>query len=64
MFFNLIRDLCKLNEGWSRSVSFLVGSESEGIFDLGGLQKSTHVVVNFCAQKSVGVQFHEKCFSI
>ena len=23
---------------------------------------STHVFVNFCAQKSVGMQFHEKCF--
>ena len=27
-------------------------------------EKSTHVVVKFCAQKSVGVEFHEKCFSI
>ena len=78
VFFNLFKDLCKLNEGWSRSVSILVGSESAGIFDLGGLRKkyscrcqiffdlggvrkSTHVVVKFCAQKSVGVQFHEKC---
>ena len=39
MFFNLVKDLCKLNEGWSRSVSILVGSESEGIFDLDGLRK-------------------------
>ena len=39
MFFNLVKDLCKLNEGWSRSVSILVGSESERIFDLGGLRK-------------------------
>ena len=39
MFFNLVKDLCKLNEGWSRSVSILVGSESKRIFDLGGLRK-------------------------
>ena len=39
MFFNLVKDLCKLNEDWSRSVSILVGSESEGIFNLGGLRK-------------------------
>ena len=39
MFFNLVKDLCKLNECWNRSVSILVGSESEGIFDLGGLRK-------------------------
>ena len=39
VFFNLVKDLCKLNEGWSRSVSILVGSESAGFFDLGGLRK-------------------------
>ena len=39
VFFNLVKDLCKLNEGWSSSVSILVGSESAGIFDLGGLRK-------------------------
>ena len=64
VFFNLVLDLCKLNEGWSRSVSILVGSESERIFDLGGLRKSTQVVVKICAYKSLGMQFHEKCFSI
>ena len=39
VFFNLVKDLFKWNEGWSRSVSILVGSESEGIFDLGCLGK-------------------------
>ena len=39
VFFNLVKDLCKFNEGWSKSVSILVGSESERIFDLGGLRK-------------------------
>ena len=39
VFFNLVKELCKLNEGWSRSVSILVGSESAGIYDLGGLRK-------------------------
>ena len=32
--------------------------------DLVVYEKITHVVVKFCAQKTVGVQFHEKCFSI
>ena len=39
VFFNLVKDLCKLNEGWSRNISILVGSESAGIYDLGGLRK-------------------------
>ena len=39
VFFNLVKDLFKLNEGWSRGVSILVSSESAGIFDLGGLRK-------------------------
>ena len=39
VFFNLVKGLCKLNEGWSRSVGILVCSESEGIFDLGCLRK-------------------------
>ena len=25
-------------------------------------EKNTHVVVIFCAQKSVGLQFYKKCF--
>ena len=37
--FQSSQDLCKLNEDWSRSVSILVGSESAGFFDLGGLRK-------------------------
>ena len=39
MFFNLVKDLCKLSEGWSRSVSILVGSETEGLIDLGFIRK-------------------------
>ena len=39
MFFNLVKNLCKFNEGWSRSVSILVGFESAGVFDLGGRRK-------------------------
>ena len=35
VFFNLVKGLCNLNEGWSRGVSILVGSESERLFDLG-----------------------------
>ena len=40
VFFNLVKELFKWNEGWSRRVSILVGSESEGIFDLGCLRKN------------------------
>ena len=40
-------------------------SEREKNFDLGFLRKkSIHVVVKFCAYKSLGMQIHEKCFSI
>ena len=45
-------------------VCILVGSETEGYFDLGFLRKkNTHAVVKFCAQKSVGIQVHKKVFS-
>ena len=64
VFFNLVKNLFKWNEGWSRSVSILVGSESEGLLDLGCLRKSTHVVVKFRAYKCLGMPFHGKCFSI
>ena len=64
VFFNLVKNLFKWNEVWSRSVSILVGSESEGILDLGCLRKSTHVVVKFRAYKCLGMPFHGKCFSI
>ena len=39
VFFNLVKDLFELNEGWSRSVSILVVSDLTEIFDLGGLRK-------------------------
>ena len=55
VFFNLVRDLCKLNEGWSRSVSILVGSESADIFDLGGLRKKVLMSLSNFALKSVSV---------
>ena len=64
VFFNLVKGLCNLNEGWSRGVRILVGSESKRIFDLGCPRKRTHVVVKFRAYKCLGMQFHEKCFSI
>ena len=39
VFFNLVKDLCILNEGWSRNVRLLVGFETEKIIDLGCLRK-------------------------
>ena len=59
MFFNLVKDLCKLNEGSSRSVSILVGSESAGIYDLFGLRKKYSWLTNF-ALKSVSVSSFTK----
>ena len=53
MFFNLVKDLFKFNEGWSRSVSVLVGSESAGIFDLGGLGKKVLISLSKFALKRV-----------
>ena len=38
VFFNLVMKLFKWIEGKSTSVFFLVGSETEGIFDLGFLR--------------------------
>ena len=37
--FQSSQGLCKLNEGWRKSVSILVGSELAGIYDLVGLRK-------------------------
>ena len=37
--FQSSQGLVQIEWGWSRSVSILVGFESEGFFDLGGLRK-------------------------
>ena len=42
VFFNLDKNLVKRNEGKSRTVLILVGSEREGIFDLGFLRKKKY----------------------
>ena len=64
VFFNLVKDLCKLNEGWSRSVNILVGSELDGIFDLGGLRKKYSCRCQILRSKECRCAAHEKCFSI
>ena len=51
LLFNLIKDLFKWIEGLGRSVTIQVQSESEKIFDLGGIQKSTRYVVKFRAKE-------------
>ena len=62
VFFNLYKNLFKRNEGKSRTVFILVGSEREGIFDLGFYKKSAHVVVKFCASISLGTLGSQKVF--
>ena len=64
VFFNLVKDLFKWNEGWSRSVSILIGSEAEGIIDLVVYEKKYSCLCQILRSKSVGMQFHEKCFSM
>ena len=39
VFFKPVKDFFKWNECWGRNVSILVGSETEGIFELGCLRK-------------------------
>ena len=51
LLFNLVKDLFKWIEGLGRSVTVQVHSESEIIFDLGGIRKSTRYVVKFRAKE-------------
>ena len=64
VFFNLVKDLCKLNEGWSRSVRILVGSETAGSFDLGGLRKKYSCRCQILRSKEFRYAVSRKCFSI
>ena len=64
VFLNPVKNFFKWNEGYSRSVCKIVGSQTETCLILVVYEKSTHVVVKLCAQKSVGMQFQEKWFSI
>ena len=51
LIFNLVKGLFKWIEGLGRSVAVQVQSESEIIFDLGGIPKSTRYVVKFRAKE-------------
>ena len=51
LLFNLVNDLFKRIDGLGRSATVRVQSESEKLFDLGVIWKSTLYVVNFRAQK-------------
>ena len=62
VFFNLVKELCKLNEGWSRSVSILVGSESAGIFNLGGLRKKYSCCCQILRSKECRYAVSQKVF--
>ena len=48
---NIVKDLFKWIEGLRRSVTVLVQSEGQRIFDLGGIRKCTLYMVKFRAQK-------------
>ena len=64
VFFNLVKDLCKLNEGWSRSVGILLGSGSAEIFVLGGLRKKYSCRCQILRSKEFRYAVSRKCFSI
>ena len=61
-FFNLVKKLFKRNEGNSRSVCILVGSEREGIFDLGFYEKKYSCRRQICAYISLGTLGSQKMF--
>ena len=51
LLFNLVKDLFEWIEGLGRSVTIQVQSESEIVFDLGGIRKSTRYIVKFRAKE-------------
>ena len=51
LLFKLVKDLFEWIEGLRRSVAVQVQSESEIIFGLGGIRKSTRYVVKFRAKE-------------
>ena len=64
--FSIYQGLAQIEWGLEQEYmhTILVGCETQGSSDQGCLQKNNKVVVKFCTQKSVGMQFHENCFSI
>ena len=66
VFLNLIKekDFFKWNEGWSIIVHILVVLRQKEFLMRFVDEKRTHVVDKFCAYKNLGMQFHEKRFSI
>ena len=59
VFFNLVKKLFKWNVDKSRKVLFLVGSEIEGIFDLGWLRKKVFMSLSNFVLKNFGMQFYK-----
>ena len=60
MTFSLVRELFKWNEGPSRSVIILVGSDAEIISDIGDLRKKYLARCQISSSKNTLMQFHEK----
>ena len=64
MLSNLVLDLFYWTDGWRRSVSLLIGSAGEEIFDLVVLRKKYLGGCQISSSKIKFRQINEKCFSI
>ena len=64
VILSLVNDLFKWVDVLSRSVTILVGSETEIIFVLGHLRKKYLTQCQISSSKITLVQFHEKWFSV
>ena len=60
MLFNLVKDLFKWIEGLGRSVTVLVQSERERIFDLGGVRKKYSIRCQISRSKTRYIVFQHK----
>ena len=60
LHFNLVKDLFKWFEGLGRSVTVRVQSESERIFDLGGIRKKYSIRCQISRSKTRYIVFQHK----
>ena len=60
LVFNLVKDLFKWFEGLGRSVTVRVQSESERIFDLGGIRKKYSIRCQISRSKTRYIVFQHK----
>ena len=62
LIFNLVKDLFKSTECLGRSATVRVQSESEQIFDLGGIRKKNPISCQISRSKNRNVVFQHKLF--